>query len=389
MITDEDISRVVSGNAFDAGLEYHLHGRVAAVQVASDGSEIEAVVEGNGRVPYRQNIRIIQQGGQKPQIFGSCTCPVGANCKHVAAALFSFQDDPQGTDLLAALEINKTSSTQAASHFLQPAAIAVSQQSTPAEEPLPPEVQAWLRNIEAAHEIDSEEYPANVRKRLLYVLDRVALTGSALLNLYAMEVKRDGGIIWSNKRYDPRQITNPGQQPKFLRPSDRRILNRLVRFGGETDEEFIDTLRAIIGTERGRWRSFDGPRLTEGDCVEGRLVWTLSDDGRQRPELELPKNGMSIRQPALSDLSRPGFRRESCARCWPALPYKRKQLLGFGRKWVGVCPIRGFRRQNRLHRRKCCVPRSSPNCVFSPAGFLSSPRTLCHRDDLGPGARRH
>jgi superfamily II DNA or RNA helicase len=193
------------------------------------------------------------------------------------------------------LEINKTSSTQAASHFLQPAAIAVSQQSTPAEEPLPPEVQAWLRNIEAAHEIDSEEYPANVRKRLLYVLDRVALTGSALLNLYAMEVKRDGGIIWSNKRYDPRQITNPGQQPKFLRPSDRRILNRLVRFGGETDEEFIDTLRAIIGTERGRWRSFDGPRLTEGDCVEGRLVWTLSDDGRQRPELELPKNLLLLR----------------------------------------------------------------------------------------------
>jgi len=144
MITDDDISRVVSSNAFDAGLEYHLNGRVAEVQVGSDGRSIEAIVKGTGRLPYRQNIRIIQTRGQKPQIFGSCTCPVGANCKHVAAALFSFQDDPQGTDILATLEAKTSSSQGGSPHFRQASDISKFTQISPAEEPLPPEVQVWL-----------------------------------------------------------------------------------------------------------------------------------------------------------------------------------------------------------------------------------------------------
>jgi superfamily II DNA or RNA helicase len=295
VITDEDISRVVSRNAFDAGLEYHLDGRVQQLHIAPDGSSIKSAVKGGGRSPYRQTIRIIQTGGRKLQIFGSCTCPVGANCKHVAAALFSFQAEPKGTDFPAAPGHTKHPSPQGGAQFRQSAGIRKLQKIAPPEEPLPPEVYAWLQGLEAAYETDTEEYPENVRKRLLYIVDRGPHSGGALLNVYAIGVTRDGSMSGPHRRYDPRQINQPGLQPKYLRPSDRRILTNLLRTGVEGEEDFIGILRNIIATQRGRWRTCDGPPLTEGDPVEGKLVWTLSDDGRQRPELALPENLLLLR----------------------------------------------------------------------------------------------
>lgn len=53
--------------------------------------------------------------------------------------------------------------------------------------------------------------------------------------------------------------------------------------------------RAIIATGRCLWGAWDGPALTEGEPVAGTLAWTLSDDGRQRPELELPGHLVPLR----------------------------------------------------------------------------------------------
>jgi hypothetical protein len=294
VITDQDIRQVVTRNAFDAGLDYHLDGRVQKIAVTPDGSLIEARVKGSGRSPYRQTIRILGTPGGMRTIAGDCTCPVGFNCKHVAAALFAYQDEAGDSRDSADQGLSRNATGLSAAIARSDIGARGTPQG-PSDAPLPPEIDAWLRSLEAAHEVESEDYPPTVRKRLLYVLDRGSHSGGVIVDLRSIELKRDGSTNGTSKRYQAQNIMQPGQQPKFLRPSDRALLPRLQGYGFESSEGFITTLHGIIGTGRGRWGAWDGPKLSEGEPVQGTLAWRLSDDGRQRPELQLPGSLMLLR----------------------------------------------------------------------------------------------
>ena len=112
-VTDEDISRAVSQNAFIRGREYFGKGLVQKME-ASNGA-ILSIVGGGADSPYRQAIKL--PGARNGvTVTGTCTCPVGYNCKHVAAALFSYKEQTPATAPLA-------------------------------DERLPPEIDAWLRGI--------------------------------------------------------------------------------------------------------------------------------------------------------------------------------------------------------------------------------------------------
>ena len=288
MITDNAIRRAVTRGAFDAGLMYQIDGRVEEVRAAPDGSLIEVRVRGHSRAPYHLVIRTTQGRDGRLSISGTCTCHVGFNCKHVAAALFAYQEQAGFAAAPAAARpwspgIPPGSPSGFLSRLGHPLPTAPS-----TEAPLPPDVDAWLRSVEAAQEVETEDYPPTVRKRMLYVLERGGSSGAVVVDLRSIELRKDGSAGSTSKRYMPQQIATPGQQPRFLRPSDRAVLRRLAAYGREGSEEFVGTLRAIIATGRARWGAWDGPAVTEGQPVAGTLAWTLSDDGRQRPELELP-----------------------------------------------------------------------------------------------------
>ena len=85
VIADNDIRRAVAPNAFQAGLQYQMDRRVRNLRVAADGATIDAQVLGSGRSPYYQTVQLIRAFNGKLAVAGSCTCPVGFNCKHVAA----------------------------------------------------------------------------------------------------------------------------------------------------------------------------------------------------------------------------------------------------------------------------------------------------------------
>jgi len=154
----------------------------------------------------------------------------------------------------------------------------------PASAPLPNEVEAWLRALQAAQTEDSEDYPPGVRKRLLYVLSSPSQRFGPKLDLQTIELRRDGTVGGEPRAYQHQP--HAPQPPRFLRPSDRAIL-RAVAVNG-TGEGFADTLRAIIATGRGRWGAWDGPALHEAPAVPGRIAWDLAEDGSQRPHVELP-----------------------------------------------------------------------------------------------------
>ena len=150
---------------------------------------------------------------------------------------------------------------------------------------LPYEVAAWLRTLEAAQVEETEDYPAGIRKRLLYVLDR-DLRGGVAVHLQSIEL-RTGGAEFA-KHHSLAQMAHAAQPPKFLRPSDHALLRRLAAFGTAANVEVLTTLRDIVATGRGRWGAWSGPTLTEGAPVAGSFAWTMADDGSQRPTIALP-----------------------------------------------------------------------------------------------------
>ena len=294
VITDDDIRRAVAPNAFQAGLEYQKDRRVRDLRVAADGAAIDAEVLGSRRSPYRQSVQLIRAPNGKLSATGSCTCPVGFNCKHVAAVLFEYQRRAPTTVAAPMLRPGRPGAPLTGPVTPRPLLHSAAA-PTATNAALPFEVDSWLRSLHAAQEEESEDYPPSVRKRLLYVLDRGPHSGGLIVDVRSIDLKRDGSPGSASRRQQTDQLLRPGQQPKYLRPSDRVILRGLASPGAERGEEFIGTLRSMIATGRARWAAWDGPVLTEGEPVQGELTWVVADDGRQRPDLAVPAPLVALR----------------------------------------------------------------------------------------------
>ena len=88
-LTDDQIISRVGHGAFQRGLDYARKGRVRGIGVAGDGDIISAQSKGSGARTY-QTMVFRKQNGRAPAAWaGSCSCPVGTNCKHVAALLIT------------------------------------------------------------------------------------------------------------------------------------------------------------------------------------------------------------------------------------------------------------------------------------------------------------
>lgn len=89
-LTDDQIISRVGHRAFQRGLDYARKGRVRGVGVAGDGDIISAQSKGSGARTYQTMVFRKQSAGSAPASWaGTCSCPVGSNCKHVAALLIT------------------------------------------------------------------------------------------------------------------------------------------------------------------------------------------------------------------------------------------------------------------------------------------------------------
>ena len=79
---------------FHRAQAYLQAGKVVKLEYNSDLSEISAQVWGAAFTPYRQFINL-QHHTDGWRLQNRCTCPVGANCKHVLAVLLRLQRDYQ------------------------------------------------------------------------------------------------------------------------------------------------------------------------------------------------------------------------------------------------------------------------------------------------------
>src|SRR4051794_36176823 len=82
-----DITRLVGPASFARGQEYASRGAVLDTSWDAERRILTGRGAGTARQPYDSRVRIRFSEGGGRNILSSCTCPVGGNCKHVAATL--------------------------------------------------------------------------------------------------------------------------------------------------------------------------------------------------------------------------------------------------------------------------------------------------------------
>ncbi|WP_028279856.1 DEAD/DEAH box helicase [Arthrobacter sp. H5] len=103
MIDVTDIIRMVGGAAFQRGQGYAKDGAVQALTLDSDSNILHARVRGNAPTPYRTQLYLTEKGDGRYHLKDSfCSCPIGLDCKHVAAT--ALQSNTQ--NLLANQELS-------------------------------------------------------------------------------------------------------------------------------------------------------------------------------------------------------------------------------------------------------------------------------------------
>ena len=89
-LTDDQIISRVGHGAFQRGLDYARKGRVWGIGVAGDGDIISAQSKGSGAHTYQTMVFRKQGARSAPASWaGTCSCPVGSDCKHTAALLIT------------------------------------------------------------------------------------------------------------------------------------------------------------------------------------------------------------------------------------------------------------------------------------------------------------
>jgi hypothetical protein len=91
-----DIHYECGDSSYEQGKSYFEKGLVVNLTIKSEGTlfvQLNSSVKGSGINPYQQNIRIVWRPDYSAaQIDGNCSCTVGYNCKHIAAACLMYQN---------------------------------------------------------------------------------------------------------------------------------------------------------------------------------------------------------------------------------------------------------------------------------------------------------
>ena len=221
---EADIRRSIESGSLARGRQVHARGLVIDVDVNSAETVITGRVRGSEPKAYRQVITL-KAGARGTAIHGACSCPMTINCKHVAAVLFE------------ALRI-----ARADGHAPTNKGIAGSAgQAGPGRSLLSPGLTGWLDDLEAAATgEDEDDYPADIKQRLIYVLDvQTAFQGGAVratVSPVAAALLKAGGFGASPKPYTPNNIYTyqPAKYYRFLAFSAERV-PELVSAGWQID----------------------------------------------------------------------------------------------------------------------------------------------------------
>jgi superfamily II DNA or RNA helicase len=260
----DQLRHVIPPVYLERGKRYLKDSRVLTVDHDVARGLVTGRVRGSGGRIYQCIVQLGQQSDGMPMVVGQCSCPVGYNCKHVAAVLLS-------------LDQHRDKAT-----------------SPPQGRALSLDLRGWLDRVERAGDIPEDE-----PHRLLYLVRPDEHLGLARTAVRAVRVRRlqAGG-------YGKPQEFNLLNQSRacFVGRDDQRILGLIAIGRGSGDGKSVrlddligaDIIQAIALTGRGHFKSVEGPALKAAGPVAGQLVWRLGEDARLRVVLESERSGLVI-----------------------------------------------------------------------------------------------
>ena len=300
--TEEDIRRATGIKACIAGEIYKKQGRI--LSIIKDKTGISSKVHGNERLPYVQHIQINKVNG-KIDIRGECTCPVGFNCKHVAAALLEGMGHKSlgvqgGAKSSASVSLAGTSLSSTS--WDKPNVIALGGPLW--AEGLPSDLTAWIKTLEKVDSTGTADYPEGVNERIIYVFEPHAVydtpslgTASIGFKPKSVRLRKDGTFSNSADTYMPENAFS-STKPKHLQLSDMLILKSLTGIDAQDDHSFFSleseavskVLPEILATGRARWLDVNGLVLGTGAPYKGHIDWEPSDNGTVIPKLKIAED---------------------------------------------------------------------------------------------------
>ena len=245
------------------GNDYVSRNLVISAEEDPNGQIIGQVTNGRDKI-YNQ--RIIAHGDL---LHGTCSCPVGHNCKHVAAVIIKL----------------------------------TSQQRTGAGGLTIP-VQGWLSRLkQATTSIEPTEqrgvdYPENIKDRLLYVL--TPNYSEFKVDIFVGRLNTASNTLnKSMRRYDTLNVLRRQSLPQFIRPIDLDLIStlsqgRMMEQGYGHGYSRPDLLRprgdqaiAIVRRlcDTGRFLHDKAPNAQlawSHDKLEAQLDWRLNSEGHQK-----------------------------------------------------------------------------------------------------------
>jgi superfamily II DNA or RNA helicase len=246
-IDEARLSRSFGSTTLERAAEYVRKGRVLEAYVEPSGT-IRGTVKGSEWKPYVQRITVTPS-----VIDGLCTCPVGENCKHVAAVLLNLMGEDEVVETPPAkLDVN---------------------------------VSGWLKTVEEQF-AGPNDYPAGMAQRVFYLLlpdDKgvtleIVTTRALAAGGYGKPTRLALNGIYSNS------------WPPHVLPIDAHLIGSiarsLARTGGESKFRIVGTdgarlLPEILATERVAWSSVNEPLLKRGPDRSAEFIWSESLDGSQ------------------------------------------------------------------------------------------------------------
>ena len=266
----QDMHHSIPATYLARGRDYQRAGRVSGLSVSPDGGLIAGMVQGGANRPYKVIARITGRQGDI-HIRGDCSCPVGGNCKHVAAVLLqALQQQPASPALAQLASVKNPASTSADAQMGD-----------------------WLARLEraVAPATSASEQPLESAERILYLihLKDDLMPPCVGVSLVMVRQLKAGGYG------KPQNL--PGMAaatpPRYATPADAAILrglhiltplytSGLYRLEGVAGER---VLRDMLATGRCHWQSKDSPALALSEPRHGRIEWVMSLDGTQRPQV--------------------------------------------------------------------------------------------------------
>lgn len=260
-LLNSDIRYECEDDFYERGKQYFEKGMVLDVNVKSEGAlfvQLNATVKGTASNPYRQNIRIVWRPDfSSAEIDGDCSCPVGYNCKHVAAACLKYQ----------ASTLPSSASSSARASCLD-----------------------WLNSLTEPAPLQHSHH----QDFIAYILKPGNNAHELTVDFLITREKKSGGLSkgrktsLNNLRYSYSYLS-------YIQPGDEEITKLLTAFSTLAGLPVISgatghlALSKLLQTGRLYWQNGENPPLKKGENRDLTFAWRQDDNGNYQLNVEIPE----------------------------------------------------------------------------------------------------